>query len=167
VDWKNIINLKTLKLDTGPGVQPYSGKFNRPAGEMGAKKLGFNVRTIPPGEFSCPYHFHQSEEELFLILEGKGTLRQANQFREISEGDLIFLQTGAPGAHQIYNHTSSELRLLAISNRDTNELVEYPDSRKIYDSKTKKLTQSGNEVDYWKDELDPGRFWPNEIVGRR
>ena len=61
---------------------------------MGAKKLGYNVSRLPPGQFSCPYHFHHSEEELFTC-SPKAAPRfseQAGQFREIEKGDLIFFR---------------------------------------------------------------------------
>lgn len=124
--FKNIINIETIDLQKGEGVSPYEYQFNRPATAMGAKKLGFNIATIPPGQFSCPYHFHHSEEELFLVLEGKAMLRQAShsesakpqdhqqaQYQEVSKGDLIFFQTGPEGAHQLYNHTKEICKILA------------------------------------------------------
>lgn len=163
-DWKNIVNLNELGLTPGPGIDPYRGDYNRPATEMNATKLGFNVHTISPGNFSCPYHFHHEEEELFLILEGRAMLRQSNQYREVTQGDLIFFRVGPEGAHQFYNHTSSPCKVLAISTRDAREVVEYPDSKKIYVSQIKKLFSSDSEVDYWKDENNPKSFWPAEHV---
>ena len=38
------------------------------------------------------------------------------------------------------------------------EVAEYPDSKKIFVAKLKKVFQAGTEVDYWKDETDPARF---------
>jgi uncharacterized cupin superfamily protein len=159
-DWKNIVNVKTLTLQPGPGINSYLGDFNRPATEMGAKKLGFNIRSLPPGQYSCPYHFHHEEEELFFILQGRATLRLADQFREVEEGDLIFIPTGPSGVHQFFNHTKENCKMLAISSRDSREVVEYPDSNKVYVSQLKKLFQAGSAVDYWKDELNPDKAWP-------
>ncbi|HEX2012188.1 MAG TPA: cupin domain-containing protein, partial [Roseateles sp.] len=42
-----------------------------------ARKLGCGVDTVPPGKQSCPYHFHHTQEEMFIVLEGAGTLRVA------------------------------------------------------------------------------------------
>jgi uncharacterized cupin superfamily protein len=112
MEWKNIVNIENLKLDPGPGIEPYLGDFKRPATEMGTKKLGFNVHTTPPGQFSCPYHFHHAEEELFLVLEGKAILRQTEKYREVTKGDLIYFCTGIEGAHQLYNHGDAELKIL-------------------------------------------------------
>lgn len=160
--WENIVNLERLELKPGRGVDPYQYETNRPATVMGASKLGFNVSTVPPGQFSCPYHFHHSEEELFLVLEGKAVLRQGDRFREVTKGDLIFCTTGLEGAHQFYNHTNAAFKMLAISTMDPMEVAEYPDSKKMYVAKLKKVFQAGAEVDYWKDETDPAKFWPKE-----
>ena len=40
-----------------------------------ARKLGCGVDTVAPGQQSCPYHFHHTQEEMFIVLEGQGTLR--------------------------------------------------------------------------------------------
>jgi uncharacterized cupin superfamily protein len=157
--WENIVNLETLKLEKGDSAAPYEYEYNRPAGPMGAKKLGFNVCTVPPGQYSCPYHFHHSEEELFLVLEGRGMLRQNGRFREISRGDLIFFPTGPEGAHQFHNPTQEPLKLLAISTRDELEVAEYPDSGKLMVARLRKVFQLGSAVPYETGEQDPGRFW--------
>lgn len=164
MDWKNIVNLKKLALDPGKLDKPYEHEYSRPATQMGAKKLGFNVSTLPPGQFTCPYHFHHCEEELFLILEGKALLRQANQYREVSEGDLIFFTTGPEGAHQLYNHTETTCKILAISTMAEIEIAEYPDSKKLNVSKLRKIFQRGTEVDYFKDEQNPAQYWPENLV---
>jgi uncharacterized cupin superfamily protein len=163
--WDNVVNLDALKLEKGESAAPYEYEYNRPAGPMGAKKLGFNVATVPPGQYSCPYHFHHSEEELFLVLEGRARLRQNGQVREVGRGDLIFFPTGPQGAHQFHNHTGETFRILAISTRDELEVAEYPDSGKIMVGKLRKVFQRGTEVAYEKDEMDPGRFWPPSTTG--
>ena len=164
MEWKNIVDLENLKLAPGPGIEPYLGDWNRPATDMGAQKLGFNIHTIPPGQFSCPYHFHHSEEELFLILEGSAVLRQAGRFREVIKGELIFFSTGPSGAHQLYNHKETDCKILAISNCEPKDICEYPDSGKIFKREAKTILQGDLEVDYWKDEDRPEHFWPREYL---
>jgi uncharacterized cupin superfamily protein len=131
---------------------------------MGANKLGFHAEILPPKCFSCPYHFHHSEEELFLVLEGEATLRQADRFRKVAKGDLIFFPNNPEGAHQFYNHTDRPFKFFALSTMDKFEVCEYPDSKKTYIARIKKLFQLGQEVDYWQGEEDPKRFWPKEYL---
>lgn len=164
--WKNIINLENLKFETDLWHQKYEYQFAPAvsAQEMGARKLGYNVSLLPPGMFSCPYHWHHSEEELFLALEGKAMLRQADQFREVVKGDLIFFSTNVEGAHQFYNHTDAPFKYLAISTLDALDIGEFPDSKKITVRKLKKAFQEGAEVAYVKDEENPERYWPVEVL---
>src|SRR4051794_15258301 len=110
--WKNIVNLENLEFKSEGTDEHYDYAF-APAAlgkSLGAQKLGFNVSLLPPKQFSCPYHFHHSEEELFLVLEGKAILRQNGEFREVVKGDLIVFPTGPEGAHQFYNHTASPFK---------------------------------------------------------
>lgn len=128
------------------------------------QKLGFHMEILPPKSYSCPYHFHHLEEELFLVIKGAATVRQENEFFEIKEGDLIVFKAGV--SHQFYNHTDSSFMFLALSNKEANEICEYPDSKKRWERQQKKLFQEGIEIqDYWKDEENPERFWPKDIVG--
>ncbi|MEK6705385.1 MAG: cupin domain-containing protein [Bdellovibrionota bacterium] len=140
----------------------FLNSFQGFAAEDLLKEDGFHAEILPPGQFSCPYHFHHSEEELFLVLEGKAMLRQANRFREVSKGDLIFFTNSSDGAHQFYNHSHQPFRFLALSTMDDFEVCEYPDSKKINVTKIKKVFQGGTDVDYLKDEENPSRFWPKE-----
>jgi len=167
--WKNIVNLNNLEFESDYSRENYKYDVAPAAysSKLGAKKLGFNVSALPPGQFSCPYHFHHSEEELFLVLDGKAMLRQANQFREVIKGDLIFFSTDPEGAHQFYNHTDRPFKYLALSTLDELDVCEYPDSKKINVRKLKKIYQAGSEVDYLKDEESPAQYWPKEHLGSK
>lgn len=46
---------------------------------VGAKELGYNLTVVPPGKRAFPFHNHHANEEIFLILEGEGTLRYGDQ----------------------------------------------------------------------------------------
>ena len=162
MSWKNVVNLNTVELKAAERTKNYHYEWTALSPDMGAKKLGFNVSLLQPGDFSCPYHFHHSEEELFLVLEGKAMLRQANQYREVTQGDLMFFSNSPEGAHQLYNHTDQPFRYLALSTKETYEVCEYPDSRKVSVSKIRKILQDGVEVEYLKDEENPARYWPKE-----
>jgi uncharacterized cupin superfamily protein len=162
--WNNIINLENLDYQSEYKNEHYQYQFAALASKMGCKKLGFHVEILPPKAFSCPYHYHHSEEELFLILEGEATLRQNQKFKKVKKGDLIFFEPTPQGAHQFYNHSSKPFQFLALSTLDPLEVVEYPDSKKISVVKLKKTFQENQSVDYFKDEENPTLYWPPEFL---
>lgn len=98
---------------------------------LGARRLGYNVAVIPPGKRAFPYHFHYVNEELFLVLEGRGRLRWPGGESPLETGDLIACPPGPEGAHQIINDGPGDLRYLALSTVEPHEIVEYPDSQKF------------------------------------
>jgi uncharacterized cupin superfamily protein len=162
----NILNLENLRFERDDPKFNYEIDPRALSANMGAKKLGWNVSRIPPGEFSCPYHFHHSEEELFLVISGKAMLRQANQFREVARGDLIFFGTSPEGAHQFYNHSDDWFAYLALSTLDPLDVCEYPDSGKIFVRfpQVRKIFEKDSAVDYFKGEEDMSKNWPKEYL---
>ncbi|MCK6598988.1 MAG: cupin domain-containing protein [Bdellovibrionaceae bacterium] len=136
----------------------YSSQSAQIAKNWETTKLGFHVEILNPKSFSCPYHFHHQEEELFIVLSGSAMVRQDDQYYEVTDGDLVIFKTGV--AHQFYNHTNEPFKFFALSNKDPNEICEYPDSNKKWVRKEQKLYQNGVKVvDYWKDEENPDQKW--------
>ena len=95
-----------------------------------ADKLGASFDCVAPGMRSCPYHFHYAQEEMFIILEGSGTLRVAGEMLPIVSGDVIFIPPGPEYPHQIINTSDAPLKYLSVSTREQPEVVMYPDSGK-------------------------------------
>jgi uncharacterized cupin superfamily protein len=162
---KCVANLldENLNYESWRQGDSYAGSSAPLAKEWGAERLGFHVERLSPGKFSCPYHSHRKEEELFIALNGSATIRQDGEFFRVHKGDVFFFKSGV--AHQMFNHTSEPFLFFALSNTDPDEVCQYPDSRKILSVKDKTISQDGQIVsDYWKDEEDPKRFWPDKIL---
>ncbi len=99
---------------------------------LGAKKLAYNVTAVAPGKRAFPFHNHHTNEELFLVLSGEGTLRYGPEEHRVREGDLVACPPGGPEtAHQLVNTGSAELRYLAISTAIDTDVFQYPDSGKF------------------------------------
>lgn len=124
----NIESVSTVKVSHGDKFEAELAPAGR---EVGSKKLGFNVTTIPAGKCSFPYHAHRANEEMFFILEGEGSVRIAGETHKIRKGDFVSLPPGKDSAHQIINDSKAPLRFLAVSTMEIPEVVEYPDSGKI------------------------------------
>jgi uncharacterized cupin superfamily protein len=108
----------------------YDTSFARLAPGTAAVKLGASIDTGAPGKRSCPYHFHHAQEEMFVIIEGQGSLRVAGELLPLRAGDVVFVPPGPDYPHQIINTSDAPLRYLSVSTREQPEIVEYPDSDK-------------------------------------
>ncbi|AHG40342.1 auxin-binding protein [Pseudomonas syringae CC1557] len=121
-----------------------------------ARKLGASIDIVAPGKRSCPYHFHHAQEEMFVIVEGEGSLRVAGEMLPIKAGDVLFIPAGPEYPHQIINTSQFPLKYLSISTRESPEICEYPDSGKyqamasIQGTRAFTANQRITEnVDYW------------------
>src|SRR6202030_1599449 len=49
---------------------------------------------IPKGKSLCPYHSHSAESELYLVVSGRGSIRDKDGSTIVAEGDAFFFQPG-------------------------------------------------------------------------
>ena len=116
-----------------------------------AVKLGAGYDVLAPGKRGCPYHFHHAQEEMFVILEGEGTLRVAGQMLPVRAGDVVMIPPGPAYPHQFINTSDAPMRFISISTQERPEICEYPDSGK-YAAYTRGF-RAGQRVaanlDYW------------------
>ncbi len=129
---KPVLNLENITKFEEHEHQAFSGKYAVIGEKIGAKQLGYNLTIVPPGKKSCPLHNYWVNEEMFLILEGEGTLRFGENEYNIRPHDIIACPAGGRElAHQIINTGKSDLKYLALSTNEKHEICEYPDSDKI------------------------------------
>jgi uncharacterized cupin superfamily protein len=116
-----------------------------------ALKLGAAVDTVPPGKRSCPYHYHLAQEEMFIVLEGCGSLRVAGEVLPVGAGDVIFIPPGPEYPHQLINSSDAPLKYLSISTQEAPELCVYPDSGKTgaYAKGHRLMQRAAANLDYW------------------
>ena len=124
-----------------------------------AQSLGMAIDIVAPGMRGCPYHLHHAQEEAFVILEGRGTLRVAGEMLEIKAGDVAFLPAGPDYPHQIVNTSDAPLKYLSISTQTRPEIVEYPDSGKYLatagasgPARFARMGRLDTDLDYWEGE---------------
>lgn len=128
-DNERVTRIDAATTDSGGNGEGFQFDYRRLGPVIGLEKLATSVFVVPPGKRAFPYHAHAEIEEMFLILEGEGTLRHENEERPIRAGDLVAAPCGE--AHQIINTSNAELRYLAISTNDRTDVVTYPDSKKV------------------------------------
>jgi uncharacterized cupin superfamily protein len=132
-----------------------------------AKHFRFDIRSLDPDKFSFPYHFHRAAEELFVILSGEATLRSPQGFQKVYEGDVVFFEEGAEGAHQLYNHNDSPCIYLDLCTTIGIDVCEYPDSGKVNILPYKDIFESSSSVDYYKGEENVSAKWPKELLRKQ
>jgi uncharacterized cupin superfamily protein len=116
-----------------------------------AKKLGAGYDEVAPGKRGCPYHYHLAQEEMFVILEGHGTLRVAGEMLAVKQGDVVVIPPGPEYPHQFINTSDQPLKYLSISTLERPEVAVYPDSNKVaaWHFGLKAMQRVGTELDYW------------------
>lgn len=116
-----------------------------------AQQLGASIDTVAPGQQSCPYHYHFAEEEMFIILQGEGTLRVAGEHVPVRAGDVITIPAGPDYPHHLLNTSDAPLHYLSVSTQKKPEICVYPDSGKVgcYGPGLRLLVPQDAGVDYW------------------
>ncbi|WP_176013846.1 cupin domain-containing protein [Victivallis sp. Marseille-Q1083] len=97
-----------------------------------AKQCQVNFVEVAPGNYAYGYHWHEMNEEVFYIIEGRGIVRTATGEVEVKAGDAITFPPGPEGTHVIRN--ASETERLVYIDFDTNnpaEIVHLPEVKKI------------------------------------
>jgi uncharacterized cupin superfamily protein len=152
-----IRNFDSAALEPFERAPLYASRGARLAAGTAARKLGASIDVVAPGMRSCPYHFHHAEEEMFIVLEGSGTLRVAGEMLPLVAGDVVFIPPGPEYPHHIINTSNAPLKYLSISTVESPEICEYPDSGKyqaITDSKDggprfRAMQRTDATLDYW------------------
>jgi len=150
----NDVPLQALKREPH-----YDSQGARLARGTAAQKLGASYDILQPGKRGCPYHLHHAQEEMFVILEGTGTLRVAGEMIPVKPGDTIFIPAGPEYPHQIINTSDAPLKYLSISTMEQPEICEYPDSGKFLAEGSLQsatpfevIDRKGESLDYWEGE---------------
>ncbi|MEY2895835.1 MAG: hypothetical protein RL669_104 [Pseudomonadota bacterium] len=156
-----IRNFNEVALETSSRAPLYDGGqcggVQGPREGTAARRLGAGIDILPPGKRACPYHFHYAQEEMFVVLEGAGTLRVAGEMIPIRAGDVIDIPPGPEYPHQIINTSDSPLKYLSISTQELPEVCEYPDSGKyVAFARTQgtlleggRMHRPDTDLDYW------------------
>jgi uncharacterized cupin superfamily protein len=127
-----ILNIADIPLIDHAHGDSFAAKLGQFGPHIGLEKLGCRLVILPPGKKAWPFHNHHLNEEMFVILEGAGTLRLGAETHPVKAGDVIACPAGGPEtAHQLIAAPDTELRYLAISTMLQPEVAEYPDSGKF------------------------------------
>ena len=143
--------------------QSPSGRFGRASKDisiaLGRDPESFDLRKrhpfdlalirIPKGKALCPYHSHSAESELYLVVSGKGGIRDKEGTTMVTAGDAFFFGPGE--AHQLTNAGEEDFVYYVIADNPRGDSCYYPDSGKFAVMKegTSEVIVKGTETDYF------------------
>jgi uncharacterized cupin superfamily protein len=143
--------------------QSPSGRFGRASKDisiaLGRDPESFDLRKrhpfdlalirIPKGKALCPYHSHSAESELYLVVSGKGGIRDKEGTTMVTAGDAFFFGPGE--AHQLSNAGEEDFVYYVIADNPRGDSCYYPDSGKFAVMKegTSEVIVKGTETDYF------------------
>jgi uncharacterized cupin superfamily protein len=114
---------------------------------LGSVRIGVGHLEVEPGKLTYPPHCHSAEEELFVVLDGDGTLLLGDDERPVRPGHVVVRPAGTGVAHA-FRAGSGGLTLLALGTREPNDIAYYPRSGKVSLRGIKTMFQV-ERVGYW------------------
>jgi uncharacterized cupin superfamily protein len=157
------VNLKDLKEDERRSPK---GKYHKFVKDISialgrdpdsldlSKRHPFDLAMarIPKGKAYCPYHSHSSETELYLVVSGRGSVRDKSGTVEVSVGDAFFFGPGE--AHQLSNAGEEDFVYYVIADNPRGDSCHYPDSGKFAVERegSEEVIVKADEADYFEGE---------------
>jgi uncharacterized cupin superfamily protein len=144
-------NVDEVKLERFERAPLYDTRTGALSDGSAAKKLGAGFDILEPGRIACPYHYHLAQEEMFVILQGEGTLRVAGERVPVRAGDVIFIPPGPEYPHHLINTGTAPMKYLSISTQERPEVCYYPDSDKLgaFAAGHRMVQRRSDALDYW------------------
>jgi uncharacterized cupin superfamily protein len=133
----NIVNLDAVETETEGG-----DTYKVLAAAAGSKETGLGWSQLAPGRIGSPPHCHSEEEEVFVILDGEGTLElwptPVAERRGVAREDLpvraghVVSRPAATKVAHAFRAGPNGMTMLVYGTRRPNDICYYPRSRKIY-----------------------------------
>jgi uncharacterized cupin superfamily protein len=133
----NIVNVDAVDAEEEAGVVR-----KRLGAAGGSRQTGLNWLRLPAGRMGAPPHCHSEDEEVFVLLDGDGTLElwpspvaesRGVQRKDVPvrAGHLVARPPGTKVAHA-FRAGPDGLTMLLYGTRKPGDVAYYPRSRKIY-----------------------------------
>ena len=107
----------------------------------GAERTGLNLLRLDDGKRGAPPHCHSAEEEVFIVLDGQGTLELWPSgapgsppevgTHDLEAGHIVARPPGTGVAHG-FKGGPGGMTLLVYGTRESTDIAYYPRSNKVY-----------------------------------
>jgi len=116
-----------------------------------AKRWPFDLAlvSISKGKMLCPYHSHSAESEMYLVVSGRGKVRDTSGWTEVGAGDTFFFGPGE--AHQLANAGDEDFVYYVLADNPRGDQCFYPDSGKlaVWKENGQEVIVKATEADYF------------------
>src|SRR5437763_14349539 len=108
------IDVEALEVSSGCNYPPpfdavCLGPTWRKLGDAaGLSDFGVNLVRLPPGKWSSQRHWHTSEDEFVMMLEGEVVAVEDDGDHLLKAGDCIGWKAGQPNGHCLQNRSLLE-----------------------------------------------------------
>jgi uncharacterized cupin superfamily protein len=118
------------------------------------KRHAFDLAQVrvPAGKSYCPYHSESAQWEMYLVVSGRGIVRDSLGTTEVGPGDAFLFKPGE--AHQLTATDEEDFVYYVIADNPIGDTCYYPDSGKWYVRKEGNELQvvKGTAAEYYDDE---------------
>lgn len=108
----------------GGGLGPYRHSVLGDAG--GLSQFGVHLEELPPGSRSSFRHWHETEDEMILMLSGEVILCEDDE-APLRAGEAACWPAGRATGHQLHNRSAAPAIYLTIGTRHMADVIHYPD----------------------------------------
>jgi uncharacterized cupin superfamily protein len=108
----------------GVGLGPYEYLLLSDPG--GLTQFGALIETLPPGSQSSFRHWHETEDEMVLMLAGEVVLVEDSDTL-LGPGDVACWPAGLAVGHHLVNRSDAPASYLVIGSRHVRDRIHYPD----------------------------------------
>jgi mannose-6-phosphate isomerase-like protein (cupin superfamily) len=81
-------------------------------GQFGSQNLAITWVDCPPGSWQ-PLHQHDTQEQIYVITQGRGVMTVGDEEREVVAGTLVFVPPATP--HTIRNATDAMMSYVSAT----------------------------------------------------
>lgn len=127
------VDLSTLPVRTGsiyppPFDKEVIGRSSIRVGDAGGlTQFGANIVTLAPGAKSSMRHWHVTEDEFVMMIDGECTLIENDGPVPMRAGDCATFKAGVENGHHFVNETDADARFLVVGTSNPAEVAYYSD----------------------------------------
>jgi len=96
--------------------------------QYGLSQFGVNRVELPPGSWSTQRHWHRTNDEVVIVVEGEVTVVSDEGEEVLGPGDCIAFRMNVPNAHNLQNRSDKPAVFFDIGGRDLWDVSTFPDA---------------------------------------